>query len=182
MKIVAILFATLFVASFLFVGLTSSSPYSPWYDFNGNGEIDIFDIVDIAGRYGTTGTPINITELLLELQARIDELEVIVASHEECIVVTGSKLYNAPISYISGTGFVIDVSGSIPSGFTLVSVFATGRKTDLGGTTLDEPPLNLLPKVSGSNIEIRVWDVGGAEYDDWSSQRAHIDYNLFITK
>ena len=57
MKIVSVLFASLFVASFLFVGLTSSKPYSPWYDFSGNGEIDIFDIVDIAGRYGMTGTP-----------------------------------------------------------------------------------------------------------------------------
>jgi len=40
---------------FVVVGGTSSTPYDAWYDFDDDGDIDIYDIVDIAGRYGTTG-------------------------------------------------------------------------------------------------------------------------------
>lgn len=105
-----------------------------------------------------------------------------VDSHKQADIASGSKAYNDATAYTSGTGFVIDVSGSIATGFTLTAVIATGHKTDLGGTAIDEPALNLLPKVNGTNIEIRVWDAGGAEYDDWSGQRAHLDYTLFMKK
>jgi len=185
MKIVSALFAIVFVASFLFVGLTSSTPYDPWYDFNSNGEIDIFDIVDIAGRYGTTGTPINTTELLLELQARIDELEVIVASHKECVVVTGSIHFDGNGAYDAITGLSQDVSGLVPVGFNLVAAVATGYKVDeMSGSRINEPPLILEPKVSGTTFQTRVWDSSGNEYGgpNWSGMKAHIDYTLFITK
>ena len=45
------------------VGFTSSvsdcppTGYCPWDDLDDDGDIDIFDIVDIAGRYGTSGEP-----------------------------------------------------------------------------------------------------------------------------
>ena len=47
--------ATLLV-SFLLVGTTAVNEYDPWADLDDDGDIDIYDIVDIAGRYGTTGT------------------------------------------------------------------------------------------------------------------------------
>jgi len=80
MKRVTITLVVLLVAMFLFVGVTSSTPYDAWYDFDDDGDIDIYDIVDIAGRYGTTGMPINKTELLLELQARMDALNATVTA------------------------------------------------------------------------------------------------------
>lgn len=55
--------ATLLLTPFL-VGLTSSAPYDPWYDLDENGKIDIFDLVRLAGTYGTTGDPgknVNVT-------------------------------------------------------------------------------------------------------------------------
>jgi hypothetical protein len=48
--------AALLLTPFL-VGLTASAPYDPWYDLDENGAIDIFDVVRIAGTYGTTGNP-----------------------------------------------------------------------------------------------------------------------------
>jgi hypothetical protein len=182
MKMTSVVLVVVLSVSLFLVGTTSSASYDPWIDLDDDGDIDIFDIVQMAGAYGTTGTPINKTALLLEMQARIDVLNATVSTLNECVVVTGSKPYNAAITYTLGTGFIIDVSDSVPSGFALVSAFATGRKTDLGGTTLDEPPLNLLPRVSGTSIEIRVWDAEGFEYDNWSGQRAHVDYTLFCTK
>ena len=41
----------------ILVGLTSSAPYDPWNDLDESGKIDIFDVVRIAGTYGTTGDP-----------------------------------------------------------------------------------------------------------------------------
>ena len=52
------------LSSVYFVGFTSSindcplAGYCPWDDLDDDGDIDIFDIVDIAGRYGTSGEPL----------------------------------------------------------------------------------------------------------------------------
>jgi hypothetical protein len=48
--------------------------YDPWIDSNDDGRINILDCIALSGVFGTTGTPINKTALLLELQARIDSL------------------------------------------------------------------------------------------------------------
>lgn len=57
---------------------TRSSPgigdYDPWYDINDDGKIDGRDLTVLARAFGSSGTPINKTALLLELQARIDSL------------------------------------------------------------------------------------------------------------
>jgi hypothetical protein len=46
------------VASAGRVGLTSSAGvYNPWYDLDDDGDIDIFDVVRMAGSYSTSGTP-----------------------------------------------------------------------------------------------------------------------------
>ncbi|UCD96409.1 MAG: hypothetical protein JSV35_07975 [Candidatus Bathyarchaeota archaeon] len=56
------------------IGTTISTPpeclptgYCPWCDFDDDGDIDIFDIVEIAGRYGYNGTAMNKTDLLESL-------------------------------------------------------------------------------------------------------------------
>ena len=52
----------------------TTEPYDPWYDLNDDGIINIYDVVLVANKYGTTGTPINKTELLLELQSKVESL------------------------------------------------------------------------------------------------------------
>lgn len=76
--IVAVLL-TFCLASTLFIIVpTRSSPglmdYDHWYDLNDDGIIDMTDIGLLCLKYGTTGTPINKTALLLELQERLDTL------------------------------------------------------------------------------------------------------------
>ena len=100
-------------------------------------------------------------------------------------IVTGIIPWDNNPSYTVGTGFIIDVSDDIPSGFTLVDVFAKGRKThQMTGDIQDEPPLNLYPKVNGTNIAIQVWDADKSEYggSGWSSRSAHINYTLFMKR
>ena len=54
---------------------TSTGEYDPWLDSDHNGIIDIFDIVRLCNIYGTTGTPINTTQLLLDLNASLTDLQ-----------------------------------------------------------------------------------------------------------
>jgi hypothetical protein len=54
--------------------ISSSSEYDPWRDLNDNGKIDIYDVVELCSSYGTTGTPINKTALLYNLNATYTEL------------------------------------------------------------------------------------------------------------
>jgi len=48
--------------------------YDPFRDMNADGKINILDLVILAGYFGTSGTPINTTALLLELQSRVNSL------------------------------------------------------------------------------------------------------------
>lgn len=66
--IVSLVFTQIAVTS------SSDSSYDPWLDLNDDGVIDVFDLHLLSLIYGTIGTPINKTELLLELEARIDSL------------------------------------------------------------------------------------------------------------
>jgi len=47
--------AMILLSSPFIVQLTSSATYDPWADLDGDGDIDIFDVVTMTGRYGTKG-------------------------------------------------------------------------------------------------------------------------------
>jgi len=64
-------FLAFLLTATLLVGVTSSAEYDPWMDVNDDGIIDIVDIVNLAIRFGEEGTPINKTELLLDLLERV---------------------------------------------------------------------------------------------------------------
>ncbi len=77
-KLIAAVLAALCVTSALLLmmpirGLPDGG-YDPWVDTNDDGVINYQDLGNMASRFGTSGTPINKTDLLLELQARIDML------------------------------------------------------------------------------------------------------------
>ena len=54
----------LLASSWLVAVTVSESVYDPWCDLDGDGDIDIFDIVRMAGIYGTTGNPFAATAAL----------------------------------------------------------------------------------------------------------------------
>jgi len=70
--IVSVLLVSLFVTNVLLA--QSGGEYDPWIDTNNDGIIDINDVAAMGSIYGTLGTPINKTKLLLELEARLDSL------------------------------------------------------------------------------------------------------------
>jgi len=76
--IIAVL-TTLCLTATLFIVLpTQSLPgngYDPWLDTNDDGTINILDLAAAAVAFGSSGTPINKTALLLELETRVSALE-----------------------------------------------------------------------------------------------------------
>jgi hypothetical protein len=54
---------------------SSTDPYDPWIDTNDDGRIDMRDIAALCALFGTLGTPINKTAMLLDLQDRVNALE-----------------------------------------------------------------------------------------------------------
>jgi hypothetical protein len=73
---------TLFAA----IGTSSSGTYDPWIDTNDDGRISMDDIIAIVDAFGTTGTAINKTELLLELESRLDSLNATVLDQMQLIL------------------------------------------------------------------------------------------------
>jgi len=55
-------------------GSQTTFQYDPWADINDDGIIDIFDLVNLANKYGTTGDPVNKTALLYNVNATLTEL------------------------------------------------------------------------------------------------------------
>jgi hypothetical protein len=106
----------------LLVGATSSvstagiHDYDPWCDFDDDGDIDIFDIVEIANRYGTTGVPVNKTALLYNvtdtfhvLLDKIEALNLTVTAQQTTINnLNNTVIYlNQTLHILNGTGFGI---------------------------------------------------------------------------
>jgi hypothetical protein len=57
------------------IGSQGAGDYDPWYDVNDDGKIDMKDVGGVARKFGTSGSSINKTELLLSLNASVAQLE-----------------------------------------------------------------------------------------------------------
>jgi hypothetical protein len=57
MKKAYLAFACVILAPMMLVSVSSSAVYDPWVDLDESGDIDIFDVVTLAGSYQTTGDP-----------------------------------------------------------------------------------------------------------------------------
>ena len=93
---------------------TSTHEYDPWIDLNDDGSIDLFDAIMLLKIYGTKGTPINKTELLLDLQSALDSLNGTLTSRIEGLEARVEAL-EAIISYLSiipNGDFELDPTGT----------------------------------------------------------------------
>jgi hypothetical protein len=111
--IIAVL-ATFCLTSTLFTTIiTTSQPvpgqYDPWIDLNDDGVIDGVELGYLGATWLTTGTPINKTAKLLELQARINSLNISCTEHGkriddlETYVLALEAYLNAKISDLNAT-------------------------------------------------------------------------------
>jgi hypothetical protein len=119
MRIFSLALAAMLILLALLVGATSSvsttgiHDYDPWCDFDDDGDIDIFDIVEIANRYGSTGVPVNKTALLYNVSAtlnmllnKISELNSTVM-HQQTVInsLNNTMVYlNETVTLLNSTG------------------------------------------------------------------------------
>jgi len=74
-NLIIVVLATFCLATSMFaIRSYAGWPYDPWWDVNDDGKIDVQDLARVSGAFGTYGTEINKTQLLLDLQAKIDSL------------------------------------------------------------------------------------------------------------
>ena len=59
MKLKLLVVAALLASTVLISVTAQINPYDPWLDYDDDGDIDIFDVVQLTTRYGSEGTPIN---------------------------------------------------------------------------------------------------------------------------
>ena len=189
MKRVTTTLAVLLVTLVMFVGVTSSTLYDAWYDFDDDGDIDIYDIVDIAGRYGTTGTPINKTELILNLQARVEALEAWITQGSIFIPPVAftptfsGHLYELDETYLKGEGYFL-TEVDLPDGVTItnVTMYVNDTSAD-GGVAFN---LKLVNKTANTDHIIGAATSGWYEYPgeiivfDDTIENAVIDNERFV--
>jgi len=152
---------TIILIPSILVGITMSDfpsdpdgQYSPWGDLNDDGEIDIFDIVWLASRYGTTGIPVNKTAFLYNvsdtfnlLLGMIDDMNTTIVNmgttinhlnntvnylNNTCILLNNTVTYlNETVTYLNGTGLS---SPDYDSGWFNLTIGQTVLSHNLGTT------------------------------------------------
>jgi|YelNatPaOPRAMG01_1025707.scaffolds.fasta_scaffold37260_2 hypothetical protein len=107
-KILGITLVCVFLCALFFGIATSGSGtngYDPWVDLNDDGNIDYNDLYIFARAYGSSGTPINKTALLLELLARIDSLNASLIELQSRVKALESRLPKKGYISISPAAF-----------------------------------------------------------------------------
>ena len=109
-KILGTALVCLFLCALFFGMATSGSGtngYDPWVDLNDDGNIDYNDLYIFARAYGSSGTPINKTALLLELLARIDSLNASLAELRSRIEALEARIPKKGYISISTAAFTL---------------------------------------------------------------------------
>jgi hypothetical protein len=110
-KEVLIVLVTFCLAATLFsiipVGSQGIREYDVWYDVNDDGKIDLKDYFGVGLKYGTEGTAINKTAIILDLQNRIEVLEERQNSVKTLRFFTSNEtINNLQGTYVDGAVFV----------------------------------------------------------------------------
>jgi len=113
--------AFLLIATYIPVaGLQGASEYDPWVDINDDGVIDVADLTQLARLYGTSGTSINKTEMLLHLNVttsvlrqRVDDLNVTVIALQEQVAGLEAQVANLRIDVESLNASLLFLQGQI---------------------------------------------------------------------
>jgi len=105
-----VILLTIVSASFFLLNTTAETAntheYDPWVDLDDDGDIDLYDAVELLTRYGSKGTPINKTALLLELMHKIDTLNATIIEQQNTI-----NYLNETVVYLNETVTVLNRTG-----------------------------------------------------------------------
>jgi hypothetical protein len=105
---------TMFAITIVPIKSQTVGHYDPWLDENDDGKIDGKDIALPALIYGTAGTPINKTALLLELQSDVASLNSSLLALENTVATQQSEINNLGAELATKLGAPDYDSGFLP--------------------------------------------------------------------
>jgi S1-C subfamily serine protease len=128
-KLATVVLVALSLATILAITMPSrstpgQSEYDLWLDVNDDGKINIVDISQVAKLFGTTGTAINKTALLLDLQSEVQRLqaeiqaletqgtalsEIYQSAKDSVVLIVGTTSTGT----VQGSGFVYNFGSSM---------------------------------------------------------------------
>jgi S1-C subfamily serine protease len=89
--------------------LSDIHSYNPLLDMNDDGVINIIDVSKVAAAFGSSGTPINKTALLLGANGTTDLPDLYDAVKDSVVMIVGET----PTGTVQGSGFIYNYSGTI---------------------------------------------------------------------
>jgi hypothetical protein len=134
--------------------------YDPWMDIDDNGIINMIDLYEVALRFGSTGTAINKTDLLLQLLSRLDELNATVIEQQTII-----NNLNQAVAYLNETVTILNGTGlgapDYDSGWRDLPLIGGLHLTHNLNTT--DVVVYLIGKYYSNDIAVvHQWDYGGS--------------------
>jgi len=159
--------------------------YEPWIDTNDDGIIDVHDLQALGSAYGTSGTPINKTALLLELQSRLEALETRVPKKSNISISATAFIPQDNLETYSVTNYLIGAGFFYAAiqfphevNITKMTAYITDSVT-IGYLTVTLTGMNLTNWVSLGNMAIvqTEWSgaVGKAALSTTSIANARVD-------
>jgi len=145
-------------------GTAATKEYDPFKDLNIDGKINILDLVILAGYFGTSGTPINTTALLLELQAKIENMNNTIIELENNINYLNNTVVNLNETIIYLNETVVYLNSTVLDILPIGSMIAWAKSLtgvpsipsnyiECNGQILNDPesPLNgqMIPNLNG---------------------------------
>lgn len=154
------------------VATASDGSYDPWMDLNDDGIIDVQELQLLALIYGASGTPINKTALLLELEARINSLNTTLLTEyyniTECEVVfvdASGDIITGYLDVDSGTLYIDDINDRVGIGTTSpdtrLYVTENASLKYVAKFIQDNPEgygIRIKTSGSGTNTALLIWD------------------------
>jgi len=148
----------------------TAGEYDPWFDANDDGKIDMKDVAAAARAFGSSGTPVNKTALILGTDTILPALYA--AVKDSVVMVVGETATGT----VQGSGFVYNYSGTmvvltnnhVVYGATSLSVtfsdgdgygaFVKGTDpyADFAAVTVDAPSSEFKPLSIGNSSALSV--------------------------
>ena len=128
-----VLFTSLFLSNIILA--QDGGSYDPWMDLNDDGIVNAQDLQLLASIYSSSGTPINKTEKLLELEARLDSLNVTLHTEYYDMTVCDVTFVDASGDTVTGYLYVLgemNVTGYLNAGLGTLYVDNVNGRVGIG--------------------------------------------------
>lgn len=163
----------LLTVTFIPLASQQNSSYDPWIDANDDGIIDVHDLQALASIYGTSGESINKTNLLLDLQDRVEALEnqsgwLPAPAYDSGWVSINQGQEITLTHNLNTTNVLVHIMGKFPQGFGIhiVALGGDDRSNNLYGLFwryLDDTTIRVyrLPEDTSwwQQVRVMIWKI-----------------------